>query len=362
MAESPLSRKRLQSLVQFQERSAGIASPPAPSPERSRSRSGDAPAVAKPGVRPVLPKKPSDSALVILVGPTAVGKTAISIPLAEQLNAEIISADSRCLYRGMDIGTAKPGPAERVRVPHHLIDVTDPDQPWTLAQFQSAALDVIRDLHARGKLPLLVGGTGQYVRAVTEGWQVPTGEPSAELRAELEAELKRGGIKALAARLREVDPASAAQVDVRNPRRVIRALEVALTTGESFVAQRRKTPPPFNIITIGLTLPRPELYARVDARIEAMLTAGLVDEVKQLVARGYAWGLPALSALGYQQMGEYVRGECDLPEAVRRIKRATRVFVRRQANWFKPTDPAIRWFDARAPVDEITSHIRERVG
>jgi tRNA dimethylallyltransferase len=300
---------------------------------------------------------PNPSPLIALVGPTAVGKTALSIPLAERLNAEIISADSRGLYRGMDIGTAKPGPAERARVPHHLIDVTDPDQPWTLAQFQSAAMEAIRDIQARGKLPLLVGGTGQYVRAVTEGWQAPPGEPSAAVRAELEAEWSRNGVEALAARLKQLDPASALQIDVRNPRRVIRALEVVLTTGRSFIAQRVKTPPPFHVIIIGLTLPRSELYARVDARIDAMIAAGLVDEVKGLVARGYDWDLPAMSALGYQQIGAYLRGECDLPEAVRRIKQATRVFVRRQANWFKPTDPAIRWFDAHTPVEEIAAYV-----
>lgn len=296
----------------------------------------------------------------MVVGPTAVGKTALSIALAVRLGAEIVSADSRYLYRGLDIGTAKPSPEERARVPHHLIDVTTPDRPWTLAQFQSAALAAIESIQARGKWPLLVGGTGQYVRAITEGWQVPPGEPSGELRAELEAALARDGVGALAARLREVDPESAARVDLRNPRRVIRALEVALTTGESFVAQRRRAAPSFPILTIGLTLPRPELYARIDARVDAMLQAGLVEEVRGLVAKGYGWDLPAMSALGYKQIGQYLRGECDLPEAVRRIKSATRQFVRRQANWFKPTDPNIRWFDvARVSVEAIETHIRQ---
>jgi tRNA dimethylallyltransferase len=297
--------------------------------------------------------------LIVLVGPTAVGKTALSIALAGRLGAEIVSADSRCLYRGMDIGTAKPSPEEQARVPHHLIDVTTPDQPWTLAQFQSAALAAIESVRARGKWALLVGGTGQYIRAITEGWQVPPGEPSRELRAELEATLARDGVGALAARLREVDPDSAARVDLRNPRRVIRALEVALATGESFVAQRRRAAPSFASLVIGLTLPRPELYARIDARVDAMLQAGLVAEVRGLVAKGYGWDLPALSALGYKQIGQYLRGECDLLEAVRRIKSATRRFVRRQANWFKPSDPAIRWFDvARVGVEEIEAYSR----
>lgn len=286
------------------------------------------------------------SKIIVLVGPTAVGKTALAIELAERLGGEIVSADSRYLYQGMDIGTAKPTPEERARVPHHLIDVTTPDKPWALTQFQAAAFAAIEAIQARGRPALLVGGTGQYIRAVIEGWQIPPGEPDGALRAELEAALKREGVGALATRLQRVDPESAAQIDLGNPRRVIRALEVALTTGASFVAQRRKTAPPFASVIIGLNRPRPELYARIDARVDAMLAAGLVDEVKALAAQGYSWDLPAMSALGYKQMGAYVRGECDLAEAVRRIKHDTRVFVRRQANWFKPADPAIRWYDA----------------
>jgi len=303
---------------------------------------------------------PAANRLIVIVGPTAVGKTKMAIALAEALNAEIVSADSRYLYRGMDIGTAKPSPVERARVPHHLIDVTTPDQPWTLTQFQAAALEAIGSIHARSKLPLLVGGTGQYIRAITEGWQVPPGNPSGELRAELEVELSRKGVEALATRLAQVDPASAARVDLQNPRRVIRALEVALTTGESFVAQRRQSAVPYVITLIGLTLPRPELYARIDARVDEMLRAGLVDEVQALVEQGYGWNLPAMSALGYKQIGQHLRGECDLPEAVRRIQSETRKFVRRQANWFKPSDSKIRWFDVgRATLDEIVRVIRD---
>lgn len=302
---------------------------------------------------------PLSNSLVIIVGPTAVGKTAIAIQLAECLPAEIISADSRYLYRGLDIGTAKPTPAERARAPHHLIDVTPPDQPWSLAEFQSAALAALNAIHARGQLPLLVGGTGQYIKCLVEGWEIPPGNSASGVRTELEMDLAREGVGALARRLTALDPESAARVDLRNPRRVVRALEVALSTGESFVAQRRKTPPPFGVTTIGLTLPRPELYARIDARVDAMLRAGLVAEVEVLVAQGYGWELPAMSALGYRQIGEYLRGECDLREAVRRIKSATRQFVRRQANWFKPNDLTIKWFDAaRTPVEVIRDHIR----
>jgi tRNA dimethylallyltransferase len=288
--------------------------------------------------------------LAVLVGPTAVGKTATAIELAEQLSAEIISADSRYLYRDLDIGTAKPTPEELARVPHHLIDVTTPDQPWSLSQYQAAAYAAIDSIRARGRLPLLVGGTGQYVRALTEGWLLPAGDPQGDLRAELERELAEAGLEALVARLRVLDPESAASVDLRNPRRVIRALEVVLTTGASFAAQRRKQPPAYGSVLLGLTLPRPALYARIDARIDAMLAAGLVDEVARLVDHGYGWGLPALSALGYRQIGAYLRGECSLEDAVARLRHDTRQLVRRQANWFKLADPRIRWFSARAGV------------
>ena len=284
--------------------------------------------------------------LLVLVGPTAVGKTAAAIELAERLEAEVVSADSRYLYRGLDIGTAKPTPAELARVPHHLVDVTTPDQPWSLSQYQAAAYAAIEGIRGRGRLPLLVGGTGQYIRALTEGWVLPPGEPDGAVRAGLESALVQEGLPALVDRLRALDPESAAQVDLRNPRRVVRALEVVLATGESFSAQRRKQPPPYAVVVLGLTRPRPELYARLDARIDQMLADGLVEEVRGLAARGYGWHLPAMSALGYRQVGAYLRGEATLAEAVAQLRRDTRQFVRRQANWFKPADPAIHWFRA----------------
>jgi tRNA dimethylallyltransferase len=299
--------------------------------------------------------------VLVLVGPTAVGKTAAALAVARLLPAEIISADSRYLYRGMDIGTAKPSPAEQAAVPHHLIDVTTPDHPWSLAHYQSAALAALADIAARGRLPVLVGGTGQYVRAVVEGWQLPPGDPAGETRAGLERLLAEAGPAALAERLRQVDPESAARVDLRNPRRVIRALEVALTTGGSFVALRGKAPPPYAFRWVGLTLPRDILYARIDARLEVMLAGGLVAEVERLVAQGYTWDLPAMSALGYRQIGAYLRGEASLPEAIQAIRRATRHFVRRQANWFKPSDPTIRWLRGEPDVAvHIAAHLRQK--
>ena len=284
--------------------------------------------------------------VAVLVGPTGVGKTATAIEMALVLSGEVISADSRYLYRGLDIGTAKPSLAERARVPHHLIDVTPPDQPWTLAEYQRAAYAEIDAVLRRGRLPLLVGGTGQYIRAVTDGWLVPPGGESGRLRAELQQALAADGLQALTNRLRQVDPESAAVIDTRNPRRVIRALEVAVTTGRSFVAQRQKSAPPFEPLWLGLWLPREELYARIDARIDAMLAQGLVAEVQSLVAQGYAWELPAMSAVGYREIGAYLRGEYSLDDARRAIRRSTRQFVRRQANWFKLADPDIHWVRA----------------
>ncbi len=300
--------------------------------------------------------------VLVLVGPTAVGKTALAIQLAERLEAEIVSADSRYLYRYMDIGTAKPGPSERARVPHHLIDVTTPDQTWSLAQYQAAAFAAISAIHDRGRLPILVGGSGQYIRAVVEGWQPPPHAQTPELRAELEARFSSEGLTGLVSQLRELDPESARSIDLLNPRRVIRALEVVLSTGRSFVGQRRKLPPRLSIQFVGLSLPRQLLYARIDQRIDAMLASGLLEEVRGLVARGYGWDLPAMSAIGYRQIGQFLRGECSLTEATERIQRDTRVFVRRQANWFKPDDPNIEWHDvSRVFADELAAALRQRL-
>ena len=290
--------------------------------------------------------------LIVMVGPTAVGKTELAITLAERLNGEIISADSRLFYRGMDIGTAKPSALELQRVPHHLIDVAEPDETWSLALFQKTAREVIDNIHARGRLPFLVGGTGQYIRAVIEGWLVPELAPNPGLRAALEAWGKEVGASGLFARLGIIDPGAAAQIDYRNQRRTIRALEVILSTGRLFSEQRQRTNTPYTLLIIGLKRPRPELYTRIDVRIEAMLARGLVEEVKSLLNRGLSPGASALSAIGYREMISYLVGELTLDEAVAQMKRATRIFVRRQANWFKESDPTINWFEVKSGIEE----------
>jgi tRNA dimethylallyltransferase len=284
--------------------------------------------------------------LLMIVGPTAVGKTALSIRLGRAFGGEVVSADSRQVYRGMDIGTAKATLVERAALPHHLIDIVDPDGELTLAHYQRMAADTIAAIADRGALPMLVGGTGLYVRAVTEGWTVPEVPPDPALRAELERQAAEQGHAALHARLAVVDPAAAQRIDARNIRRVIRALEVYKALGKPISALQNKANPGYRLCTIGLTLPRPALYERIDARVDRMMADGLVDEVRGLVARGYGYALPAMSALGYQQIGQYLRGEVALDKAVALIKHHTRRFVRQQYNWFRLSDPALRWFEA----------------
>ncbi len=291
----------------------------------------------------------SRSPLILLVGPTAVGKTEIAFNLAEQLDGEIVSADSRLFYRGMDIGTAKPTPAEQQRVRHHLIDIVQPDQTLSLTVFQTMAREAIAGVQRRGKLPLLVGGTGQYIRAVTEGWKPPAVKPDPRLRSELARIAEEKGPEPLYRRLQALDPEAAEKIHVRNARRTIRALEVILTTGRKFSEQQLHGDSPYRIIAIGLRRPRPELYARIDARIEAMFQAGLLDEVRGLLDKGYGPEVPALSAIGYRECIRVLRREWTVEQAKAEMRRATRAYVRRQANWFKETDPGIHWFEAADP-------------
>ena len=259
----------------------------------------------------------------------------------------------------MDIGTAKPTPAERARVPHHLLDIADPDEILSLAVFQQKAREAIADIHTRNKIPFLVGGTGQYVRAVTAGWTPPEVEPNERLRDEFERLKGEKGPQWLHDKLRSLDPEAADQIDARNYRRTIRALEVIMTTGRRFSEQRGQTESAYHLITIGLTRPRSELYERVDGRIEAMFTAGLLDEVKRLLSKGYSPSLPTMSAIGYRECVRVLNGELSEEEAKAEIRRATRIFVRRQANWFKESDPSIKWFRGEeGVVEEIESYIR----
>lgn len=304
-----------------------------------------------------MPKKPP---LILIVGPTAVGKTELAIQLAETLNGEIVSADSRLFYRGMDIGTAKPSPAEMARAPHHLIDIVNPDETLSLAVFQQQAREIIADIHKRGKLPFLVGGTGQYIRAVTEGWIPPEVVPNESMRNVLEKMREERGKEWLYEALRSLDPEAAEKIDARNYRRTIRALEVIFTTGRKFSAQRGQGDAPYHLVTIGLMRPRMELYQRVDERIETMFAAGLLDEVQGLLDKGYSPSLPSMSAIGYRECVGVIKGKLTTEQAKTEMKRITRIFVRRQANWFKESDPRIHWFHPEREnlLDEIKTIIR----
>ncbi len=273
--------------------------------------------------------------LVAVVGPTAVGKTALALALAQTIGGEIVSADSRQIYYGMDIGTAKPSPEERAAVPHHLINVVDPDEDFSLGMYQDLANAAITDITERGRVPLLVGGTGQYLAAVLQGWNVPRVPPHAELRTTLEREAAEHGATALHARLAAIDPEAAMGIQPTNVRRVIRALEVYEVTGQPISAQQTKEPPSYRITTLWLTLPAPMLYARIDERVDGMMAVGLLDEVRGLVERGYGWELPAMSSLGYREFQPYFAGEATLEEAVQRLKFNTHAFARRQASWFR---------------------------
>ncbi len=292
--------------------------------------------------------------LITLIGPTAVGKTALSLRLAQRFDGEILSADSRQIYRGMDIGTAKPTPAERAQIPHHLLDLRNPDEPLSLAQFQSLAYATIDAVHARGRVPLLVGGTALYQRAIVEGLRIPEVPPDAALRARMEALLASEGREALFGWLQRIDPATAAQIDPLNPRRVMRAIEIYESTGQSKVELEGSEPPPYRILQIGLQREREALYQRIDERVDAMIEAGLVAETQRLLDAGYAANLPAMTSLGYREISAFLRGELAWDDAVARIKTETHRFVRHQSTWFRRMKN-VHWFQLDADRDAPTS-------
>lgn len=297
--------------------------------------------------------------LIVLLGPTAVGKTALSIELCRRFDGEVVSADSRQIYRGMDIGTAKPSPEEQAAVPHHLLNVRQPDEILSVAEYQTLAYAAIDDIHRRGKVPFLVGGTALYLNAVVRGMKIPDVPPNPSLRAELEEVAAREGHEALFARLAALDPATAAQIDGRNVRRVVRALEIILETGTPKSELEGEDPPPYRILQIGLDLPRPLLYARIDARVEQMVANGLIQETQQLLSMGYPPNLPALTSLGYKEIGAYLRGDMTLPAAVERIQIETHRFVRHQYSWFRRMQ-AVNWFDVSAPrTEEMATRIAD---
>lgn len=291
----------------------------------------------------------SEPPLVAIVGPTAVGKTDVALALAELVNGEIVSADAVAVYRGLDIGAAKPSSAECARVPYHLLDVVAPDEDFNVADFERLANAAIADVRARGRVPILVGGTGLYVRAVTAVLSLPHVAPHPDLRARLYAEAEAsGGAPALHARLANVDPASAAKISQNDVKRIVRALEVFEVTGQPLSAFH--TPegvhgrPRPNTITFGLdtTPPREALYARIERRVDAMMAAGFLNEVQGLLACGYDPGLKSLQSLGYRHLAAFLAGTIDFETAVAELKRDTRRYAKRQLSWFK-ADARVAW-------------------
>ena len=281
--------------------------------------------------------------VLFIVGPTASGKTAASLQLASQARIEIVNADSRQVYRGMSIGTGKPASADLASVPHHLIDVAAPDERYNLARFLAEARGAIADIASRSALPVVVGGTGQYVWGLVEGWHAPAVPPNLQLRAELAEEARRHGPEALHEQLRTVDPRSAETIDSRNVRRVVRALEVWHETGAPFSRQRRKSPPGFEPVVLGIAPERIALRRRADDRVDAMLKGGWPEEVRELLNAGYGPDQPSFSSVGYREVAAYVQGGMTLDAAAGQVKSATHRLIRRQATWFKAGDERIAW-------------------
>lgn len=297
--------------------------------------------------------------LIVVVGPTGVGKTAFAVDLAERIGGEIISADSRQVYRQMDIGTARPSAEELARVPHHLIGVIEPDERWSIADFISACQRIIKEVYNRGKTPLIVGGTGQYVNGFVYSWVIPDAANEV-MRAVLERMAGRVGKEGLHRKLALLDPVAAEGIDASNVRRTIRALEVILTTGRRFSEVRTVSERQFSTITFGLEMTRETLYAQIDRRIDQMIVDGLVYEVEKLRAQGYERNLPSMSAIGYQEIYQFLDGELLLDEAVSLIKRHTREYIRRQANWYRAEDDAIHWLKTnQKPVDAAVALLGE---
>lgn len=295
--------------------------------------------------------------LVAIVGPTAAGKSALALELAEALGGEVVNADSRQVYRGMDIGTAKPSTADRARVPHHLFDIAGPAEGYSLALFQRDARAALHEIWTRGALPWLVGGTGQYVWGLLEAWNVPEVAPDEELRGRLAAYADTNGPAPLHEVLRELDPVSAGRIEPNNVRRVIRAIEVTRLTGRPFSEWQVHGDPGFAFRVLGVDLPNEILHPRIDARVLAMFDAGFVDEVRELLARGVAPTAPAMSSIGYSQVVRHLAGDCTLADAIAETQRATRQLARRQRQWFRHSDRRITWVNdperARASLREF---------
>ncbi len=300
----------------------------------------------------------SDPALVAVLGATATGKTDAAIMIAREFDGEVVSIDSRYLYRGLDIGTAKPTPEEQTTVPHHLIDILDPREDYSLALFQRDAFAAVDEILGRQRLPVLAGGSPLYVRAVLEGWRIPEAPPDPAFRGEMQAFADEYGSEALHERLQEIDPVAADRTPSQNVRRVIRALEIHHQTGQRMSDLEGKEPPPWDILKIGLHIERELLFERIDRRVDQMIDHGLVEEVRGLLEAGVPPDCTAMRSIGYQEVVPFLQGECGREEMIERIKFSTHRYVRHQLTWLKKT-PGIDWIDALQ--DDLEAEIRRKI-
>ena len=279
--------------------------------------------------------------VIALLGATASGKTAVAIAIGNRLPIEVVSADSRQIRRHMSIGSAAPSDSEQAALPHHLIEIVEPDAPWTLSDFLTCAHSALEEIWERNHLPLVVGGSGQYIWALLEGWRPPSVPPNFELRSQLEMEASEHGSDLLHQRLRERDPSSADRIDPRNTRRVIRALEIIEATGAPIAALPRITPPwPWR--AIGLSWPREKLYEAADKRTEQMYANGLIEETRKLITR-YGDDFDALRSIGHAEAARVITGEWDEETAIRHTKTSTHRLIRHQNTWFSHSDKRIHW-------------------
>lgn len=296
--------------------------------------------------------------IVVILGPTGVGKTDTGVLVAEAIGAEIISADSMQVYLEMDIGTAKPTQEQQAQVPFHLIDVANPDEQFTAAQFQALALNAMRSIQARGKQVLIVGGTGLYIRALLCGFSLapPANDPN--VRKQLQEEAQTSGLEALYKRLQAVDPEAARRIHPNDAVRIIRALEVFELTGQPISKQQTRQAFRQPVLKFGLTLPRAELYERIERRVDAMLTAGFLQEVEALLAKGYSASLSSMKSLGYKHLSAYLQGKCTFEGAIALLKRDTRRFAKRQMTWFRQ-EPDVLWLDVCTGIEAVAHSIIE---
>ncbi len=293
--------------------------------------------------------------VIAVVGPTAIGKTGLAVALAQAIGGEVLNVDSRQVYRGMDIGTGKPSLTVRRLVPHHLFDLVDPDEDFSLAAYLDEARTSVDRVHGLDHPAILVGGTGQYLWAMIEGWAVPRVPPNQDLRALLAEEAERDGAHTVHRKLQSLDPSAAASIDQNNVRRVVRALEVIEATGRPFSEQRIAEPPEWDVTVVGLTVERPELDLRIRTRVETQMEEGWPDEVRGLLNRGYRVDLPSFGSLGYRDVAAHVNGDLTKEEVIERVFLSTRRFARRQYAWFGPDDARIKWLDVIESTDLLNS-------